>query len=62
MNTILKLLALPTIFILPWFLMKANNSESLVQKSLTEQPLLLIILLLPGFIVFIGWFMKQLKR
>jgi hypothetical protein len=58
----LKILALPSLFILPWLWMKVSNAEPFVQKMLTNQPLLVGALLLPGIILSIVWIANQFKR
>lgn len=62
MKAVLKLLALPTIFILPWLFMKLWDRETLILARLDEQPELLVLALLPGTLLFIVWMVKQLRK
>jgi hypothetical protein len=58
----LKILILPTLFVLPWVVMKLTNGEKIIQETMTHQPLLLILILLPSIIVSIRWIFKVFRR
>ena len=60
MIPIIKTLALPTFVVLPWVLMKLNSLEGFFQNSITNYPLLLILILLPSIIIMIRWVSKFL--
>lgn len=61
MVSILKILALPSLFILPLLWMKLNNGETVVREWLASQPVWAGIALVPGAFMFVVWIMKQLK-
>ena len=58
----LKIISLPSLFILPWLLVMLSKAETSVQKALASQPLLVGALLLPGGILSIVWLINQLKN
>jgi len=55
----LKILILPTLFILPWVLMKLTGGEKNIQEAITQQPLLVALALLPGVMILIRWLFKR---
>jgi hypothetical protein len=57
----LKILVLPSLFILPLLWMKLWNGETVVRGLLVNQPVLVGIALVPGAFFFILWIMKQIK-
>jgi hypothetical protein len=57
----LKILVLPSLFILPWLWMKAGNGETFVRELLASQPVLAGLALVPGAFLFIVWILKLLK-
>ena len=60
MIPIIKILAVPTVVILPWILMKLNNLEDIFQNSITNYPILLITILFPSILIIIRWVIRLL--
>jgi hypothetical protein len=58
----LKILILPALFVLPWVVMKLNNGDKFVQETISNQPILVILFLLPSIIISLVWVFKILKR
>ncbi len=61
MVNILKILAFPTLVVLPWVILILSNSENSFQNFVTTRPLLLLLLLLPSIIITYRWFFKLFK-
>ena len=58
----LKILVLPSLFILPLLWMKLGNGETVVRELLINQPGLVGLTLVPGAFLFIVWILKHLKN
>jgi len=62
MINILKIVILPVLFLLPWLLLKMVDGEIIIRELLSEQPILLVMMLLPSLIIAAGWIVKLLRR
>ncbi len=60
MGTVLKILVFPILILLPWTVMRLSNSEESFQSFITNQPALLIVILIPSIIIIIRWISKFL--
>lgn len=58
----LKILILPALFISPWVVMKLSNGDKFVQEIIDNQPILVILFLLPGIIISLVWVFRNLGR
>ena len=60
MFAFLRALVLPLLFVLPWVVIKLVDPNNTIQDKITSQPILVILLLLPGIIV--SQITKMLRR
>ena len=62
MSNILKTAVIPLLFILPWALIKLNNSEKTILQFMLSEPLLTIIIFLPSVWISVRWIVNLFKK
>ena len=63
MISLLKTIALPLLFTLPWALVNLNeNWEKFFHEKVTFQPVWLFLILLPGILIVTRWLAKSLAN
>ena len=55
MIAILKTASLPTLFLLPWIVIKINDWENAVERVIQNQPVFLYLALFPSVLMTIKW-------